>query len=160
MLKNNLLSSKFLVNNIKKNFSHQNHSKLIIVGGGTAGVTVAHQLIRDKVISNNDLTIFDKNSVHHYQPGWTKIASGVIESDFMINNYTKYKIQDLCKNFNYQNSEIKTINPENNSIETLNGDKWTYDNLIIAAGLKINLDGIPGIFITLNYIIRTKRIIK
>jgi NADPH-dependent 2,4-dienoyl-CoA reductase/sulfur reductase-like enzyme len=38
----------------------------------------------------------------------------------------------------------KEINPDNNILIDENGDKWTYDKLIVSCGITVNHDSIPG----------------
>lgn len=42
------------------------HHRVVIVGGGTAGVTVAAQLTRSQ-LDKPDIAILDPASTHHYQ---------------------------------------------------------------------------------------------
>ena len=48
--------------------------KIVIVGGGAAGISMASRLKRK--LSNPDITIVDPSDRQFYQPGFTLIASG------------------------------------------------------------------------------------
>ena len=52
-----------------------NHYKVLIVGGGTAGITVASQLAR--LMSAREIAIIEPNSYHYYQPIWTLVGAGL-----------------------------------------------------------------------------------
>jgi sulfide:quinone oxidoreductase len=119
------------------------HSKVIIIGAGTGGITTANQLIQGKNFNNKDITIFDPLSIHYYQPGFTKIA-GLHGMDKLISKNISYDMKDITKNFNFKNWAVKEFDPENNTIIDEHGGKWTYDQLIVASGIKIDLDKIPG----------------
>lgn len=43
------------------------HHRVVVVGGGTAGVTVAAQLQRNTQFENKDIAILDPAQTHHYQ---------------------------------------------------------------------------------------------
>lgn len=43
------------------------HHRIVIVGGGTAGVTVAAQVARANQLDKPDIAILDPASTHHYQ---------------------------------------------------------------------------------------------
>ena len=127
-----------------KSFS-TNFSKLIIVGGGTGGITVANQLVNSKALSYKDITIFDPSNIHYYKPGFTKLAGGVIEMGNLYDPLIRYNMNELTKNFNFKNQAVKSFAPDSNQISLDNGDTWTYDHLIVAAGLQINVDSVPGL---------------
>lgn len=49
------------------------HKKVVIVGGGTAGVNVAAQLVSHGM----KVTIIEPSRVHYYQAMWTLVAMGM-----------------------------------------------------------------------------------
>jgi len=142
-------NNKSLYSQVAKQFS-SNHSKFIIVGGGTAGISSARQLISEKIANKDDITIFDPAQFHYYQPGFTKIAGGVIKSNWVKNNFVKFDMKDVTNFVNFNNHGIKQFLPEEDAVITTSGDKFTYNRLIIAAGLQVNFDGIPGLNDLLN----------
>jgi sulfide:quinone oxidoreductase len=138
------LKSKLSIFN-NKFFSTTNHSNILIVGGGTGGITVANQLVNNRTVSNKDITIFDPSNIHYYRPGFTKLAGGVIENEAFFDKFIRYDMNKLTRNFNFENHAVAGFNPEQNQITLQNGDVWTYDHLIVSAGLQINPDSIPGL---------------
>ena len=129
-----------LTSYLVKNFSGK-HSNVIIIGAGTGGLAVGNQLANQNIVDGKNITIFDKSSQHFYQPGYTKLGGGIIDNIDEI----KFDVKDFVKRFNFQNNGISQINPESNSITTEENESWTYDQLIIAAGLEVKLDSIPGL---------------
>lgn len=57
------------------------HYKIVIVGGGTAGITVAAQLLRKNNKLKGDIAIIDPADYHYYQPLWTLVGAGVSKLD-------------------------------------------------------------------------------
>lgn len=53
--------------------------KVVIVGGGTAGITVAAQLARK--MSASDIAIIEPSDTHYYQPLWTLVGAGVVPKE-------------------------------------------------------------------------------
>ena len=49
------------------------HHRIVIVGGGTAGITVAARLRRK---GETDIVIVEPSATHVYQPLWTLVGSG------------------------------------------------------------------------------------
>ena len=77
-----LLSATLLKNKASKSDAR---GKVVIVGGGTAGITVAARLSR--ALKHPDITIVEPSAEHQYQPGYTLIASGV----FNLAQVSRYK---------------------------------------------------------------------
>ena len=124
-----------------KYFSSINrHSRVIVVGAGTGGMAVSSQLRNQGIIQAEDITIFDPAPIHYYQPGFTKIGGGIINDVRKI----MYNMEKITEGFNFQNTGISKIDPDKNRVETEKGELWTYDQLVIAAGLDVKMDSIPG----------------
>lgn len=52
------------------------HSKVVVVGAGTGGLTVAAQLLRKAPYLKDNITIIDPSENHYYQPLFTLIGAG------------------------------------------------------------------------------------
>ena len=52
------------------------HHEFLILGGGTAGITVAAKLCRQ--VSGADVAIVEPSEDHDYQPFWTLVGAGVV----------------------------------------------------------------------------------
>ena len=50
------------------------HHRIVIVGGGTAGITVAARLRRKGLAA--DIAIIEPSDKHYYQPAWTLVGGG------------------------------------------------------------------------------------
>ncbi|MCS7271152.1 MAG: NAD(P)/FAD-dependent oxidoreductase, partial [Gemmataceae bacterium] len=55
------------------------HHRVLIIGGGTAGITVAAQLRRKD--PQLDIAIIEPSSKHYYQPLWTLVGAGVFPKE-------------------------------------------------------------------------------
>ncbi len=62
--------------------------KVIIIGGGTGGISTAAKLKRER--SSWDITIIEPSSFHYYRPLWTLVGAGLTNKE-----ETKKKMEDL-----------------------------------------------------------------
>ena len=115
------------------------HHQIVIIGGGTGGIMVAAQLKRAK--KGLDIAIIDPTETHTYQPANTLVAGGLMEYDATIRSEKKLIPSGVAwiKEF------VSDIQPEQNEVVLKNGDQITYDYLVNATGIQINLDGIKGL---------------
>lgn len=113
--------------------------KIVIVGGGFAGITVAAQLMSK--LSNPDITIIEPSEKIYYQPGYTLIASGVYGD-----NDTTYNTKDFIPSgVKWVKAKAMEFMPEANKLKTSDNKTVEYDYLVVAAGLKLNYNKIEGI---------------
>ena len=56
-----------------------NHYQILIIGGGTAGIMTAAQLLKQKISSS--IAIIEPASTHYYQPAWTLVGAGTYDYD-------------------------------------------------------------------------------
>jgi sulfide:quinone oxidoreductase len=115
------------------------HHQVLIIGGGTAGIMTAAQLKREN--SSLTVAIIEPAETHYYQPAWTLVGAGTYDMD-----ETARPMSDLIPDgVTWVKDKAMTFDPENNTVKTeVNGD-LTYDYLIVAPGLQMDLDGIEGL---------------
>ena len=115
--------------------SHQ----VLVVGGGTGGLTVASQLLtRDNA---PDVAVIEPSDTHYYQPLWTLVGGGVFPKE----ESARPMKQVMPKGATWIQDAAAEIDPENNTVTTQSGDTFGYEFLVMAAGLQLNWDGIPGL---------------
>ncbi|KAI2621810.1 FAD/NAD(P)-binding domain-containing protein [Hypoxylon sp. NC1633] len=122
------------------------HHRVVIVGGGTAGVTVAAQLQRSSELEKKDIAILDPAQTHHYQPGWTLVGSGLKPLGEMHRPMSDV----IPKGVKHYPLRVSTFDPENNAIKTSEGVDVSYDYLIVAPGLETNFAAISGLEVALQ----------
>src|ERR1700734_1515725 len=108
--------------------------KVVIIGGGFAGIQLAKKLKNAPV----DVLMLDKHNYHTFQPLLYQVAIGSVAADsiaFPIRRiFTKYK------NFSFNMAEVQKINPETNTLSTSIGTVH-YDYLVVATGSDTNFFG-------------------
>lgn len=121
-----------------------NNYQIVIVGAGTAGITVAAQLLRkDKELK---VVIIDPADTHYYQPAWTLVGAGT----FDYAKTARPMGSLIPKGVKWLKEYVTTFNPENNQVHLKNGDVITYQYLVVCPGIQLNLDGIEGLKETLG----------
>ena len=132
-------TSKMLFN--KQQFAF--HSKFLIIGAGTGGLSVAGQLFQEGLVSDRkDITIVDSEQIHYYQPGFTKVGGGVYP--YHAGSLVEYEIPKITGDYTLFPHKALQVIPEQNKVTTNAGD-MTYDTLILSPGLEVNYGAIPGL---------------
>jgi NADH dehydrogenase len=109
--------------------------KVVIIGGGFAGLQLARTLIK----ANLKVILVDKQNHHQFQPLFYQIASGRLEPSSI--SFPFRKIFQKSKTVDFRMADITNILPEEKKIMTTYDRTITYDNLIIATGCRTNFFG-------------------
>ena len=116
-----------------------NKHQVLIVGGGSAGITTAAHLLRKN--RKLDVGIVDPAQWHYYQPLWTLVGGGAA-----IREKTRRSQKSVIpKGATWIQQSVMSFDPENNSITTGKGQTIGYDFLIVCPGIQINWEHIPGL---------------
>ncbi|KAJ1032691.1 hypothetical protein NDA16_000713 [Ustilago loliicola] len=115
--------------------------KVVVIGGGSAGMAVSHQLVRSGAFAQDDVAIVDPSEWHHYQPGWTLVGGGLKDKRDLRRPLASL----LDPKLKHYVSAVDTFAPEQNKITLANGNTVAYDQLVVVPGLSINYDDIKGL---------------
>ena len=118
--------------------SQKNH-QILIIGGGTAGITVAAQFLRKN--KKLDVAILEPSEKHYYQPAWTLVGAGTFDYKDTERNESTL----IPEGATWIKEYAETINAEENSVTTRSGDVIKYEFLVVCPGIQIDLDGIEGL---------------
>jgi len=109
--------------------------RVIIIGGGFAGLRVARKLNNKK---KYEVVMIDRVNHHCFQPLFYQVASARLEPSSI--SFPFRKIFQRSKNIQFRMTEITEIVPEENKVIGKDADFY-YDKLIIASGCKTNYYG-------------------
>ncbi|KAL2872919.1 hypothetical protein SGCOL_011934 [Colletotrichum sp. CLE4] len=118
----------------------RNH-KIVVVGGGSAGLTISHQLLRSGRFSQDDIAVVDPAEWHHYQPGWTLVGGG-LKSKQELRRPLESLVDPKLK---FYKQGVSSFAPEDNNIKLGNGDKLGYEQLVVAPGINIDYGSVKGL---------------
>ena len=108
--------------------------RVVIIGGGFAGLKVARKLDTNYV----QVVLIDENNYHTFQPLMYQVATAGLEPDSIA--YPLRKILKQKKRTHIRMTKVEYVNLEDKCINTAIGE-LKYDYLIIATGAKTNYFG-------------------
>jgi sulfide:quinone oxidoreductase len=118
------------------------HHRVLIVGGGTGGLSVAARLAR----SVGDVAVVEPSEVHYYQPLWTLVGAGIVEAE----KTRRFEASVMPGKVAWIRDAAAAVDPENRTVTTESGDTYGYDVLVLAPGIQLDWHRIPGVTETLG----------
>jgi sulfide:quinone oxidoreductase len=119
------------------------HTKIAIVGGGTAGITVAARLRRRGV---EGVTIVDPAVTHYYQPLWTLVGGGRAP----VEESARPQVSVIPKGVDWLRRAAAEIDPDIREITLDDGSTLGYDYAVVCPGIQLDFDKITGLTSTLG----------
>lgn len=113
--------------------------KVVIIGGGNAGISVAARLVRK--LKGLDVAVIDPSEKHYYQPLWTLVGGGVFEKQVT----ERSEASVIPKGVTWLREAVVEICPEENAVLTASRRRIGYDYLVVAPGIQLNWDRVPGL---------------
>jgi sulfide:quinone oxidoreductase len=121
--------------------SNSPHHQVLIVGGGTAGITVAASLMRRKGGRDLDVAIVEPSESHYYQPAFTLVGAGA----YAFEKTRRSEQSVIPTGVSWIKDRVEGFQPENNVVELSQGGRVSYDFLVVCPGLTLNWDQIDGV---------------
>lgn len=115
-----------------------NWPRVVIVGGGFAGLALVEKLKNKKV----QVVVFDKNNFHQFQPLLYQVATSALEPDSIVFPFRKQF--NGYKNVVFRLAEVEEIQPSSNVVKTNKGNIH-YDYLVLATGTTTNFFGMDSV---------------
>jgi sulfide:quinone oxidoreductase len=119
-----------------------NHHKVVIVGGGTAGISVASRLRKNV----DSVAVIDPADKHYYQPLWTLVGGGCADRE----TSERSEASVIPKGVEWIKDAAIGFNPDGNEVSLASGATVTYDALVVCPGIQLDWDKIPGVSDTLG----------
>jgi len=116
-------------------------SRILIIGGGSAGIMAAARLRNELSMEEAEITIVDISDKHYYQPAFTLVALGLDEPEHVVRPMSRV-VPPGCT---FVQDEVVSIEPDSRYVETKDGRKLEYDYLIVASGARLAWDEVQGL---------------
>ena len=117
----------------------KNNYKVVILGGGSGGITVAAKLSRE--LNSGDIAIIDPSEKHYYQPLWTLAGAGIIDK-----SETEKNESDLIPDgVDWIKQAVQAIDPVSQKVKLSNEVEIGYEYLVVATGLQLDWEKIEGL---------------
>jgi sulfide:quinone oxidoreductase len=115
------------------------HHRVLILGGGTAGICVAARLRRAD--ASLDIAIVEPSESHFYQPLWTLVGAGVFPPEASRRREADFIPPGVA----WIRDRVAEIVPDQRAVVTSDGRRLTYDWLVVALGIQVEWHAIPGL---------------
>jgi len=113
--------------------------KVLIVGGGTAGITVAAQL--KKRLKAGEIAIVEPSTKHYYQPLWTLVGGGIFPKERSEREEKDY----IPDGVEWIQARVTEFYPEKNAVLTDKHGEIGYEYLVVCPGIQINWHLVKGL---------------
>jgi NADH dehydrogenase len=116
------------------NIPNSSNPRIVIIGGGFAGIALAKKLKNKNV----QVVLLDKHNYHTFQPLLYQVATGGLEAGSIA--YPIRKVIQEYKDFYFRLTSVTEIDTKNKKVIAEIGE-LSYDYLVIATGSKTNYFG-------------------
>ncbi|MGK2867326.1 MAG: FAD-dependent oxidoreductase [Mycobacterium sp.] len=112
--------------------------QILVVGGGTAGISVAARLLRN---GHSDVAVMEPSSKHYYQPLWTLVGGGQAKAS----TTERSEASVMPKQATWIKNAAATVDPDNNTVTGADGAVYEYDVLVVCPGIQLDWDRTEGL---------------
>jgi sulfide:quinone oxidoreductase len=114
-------------------------TRVVIVGGGAGGITVAARLANSG--ESLKIQIVEPSDKHYYQPLWTLVGAGVFPREESERNEADF----IPPGVEWIKEFVDSFQPEQNRVTLRDGRHLEYDYLVVSPGLQINWQKVKGL---------------
>ena len=112
--------------------------QVLIVGGGSAGITVAARLLRK---GYTDVAVIEPSDKHYYQPLWTLVGGGQATAS----STERPEASVMPKKATWIRKAANGFDPDNNTVTCSDGSTYAYDVLVVCPGIQLDWDKTEGL---------------
>ncbi|KUI33545.1 pyridine nucleotide-disulfide oxidoreductase [Mycobacterium sp. IS-1496] len=112
--------------------------RIVIVGGGTAGISVAARLLRR---SHSDVAVIEPSDTHYYQPLWTLVGGGQAKAS----TTARPEASVMPDGATWIKNAAASVDPDNNAVTCVDGAVYEYDVLVVSPGIQLDWNRTEGL---------------
>ncbi|MBK1634492.1 bifunctional protein tyrosine phosphatase family protein/NAD(P)/FAD-dependent oxidoreductase [Rhodovulum adriaticum] len=117
---------------------------VLVIGGGAGGIAAAASLLKRR--QGLKLAIVEPSEHHDYQPGWTLVGAGLLDRADTVRRTADI----LPKGAKWIRGAVASFDPDTSEVTLEDGARFGYRVLLVAPGLKLDWDAVPGLRETLG----------
>ncbi|MCC6946822.1 MAG: NAD(P)/FAD-dependent oxidoreductase [Bradyrhizobiaceae bacterium] len=118
-------------------------ARIVIAGAGAAGLSLAARLRRQ--MPNATIILIDAKKEHHFQPGFTLVATGLWSPADVTERNADY----VPRGVEWIEQAVAEFDPDAKAVVTAAGQRVAYDFLFVATGLMLDYRAIAGMDLSL-----------
>ena len=119
------------------------HHRVVVIGGGNAGLSVAGRLRRHGV---EDVAVVEPRLHHLFQPLFSHVAGGVARASAAV----RPQATVIPKGVTWIRDSVADLDPRSDTVVLDSGGTITYDHVIVCPGVRLDWERIPGLVAALD----------
>ncbi|KTS03511.1 NAD(P)/FAD-dependent oxidoreductase [Microbacterium testaceum] len=112
--------------------------RIVVVGGGNAGLSVAGRLHRAGLA---DITVIEPRTLHVFAPLQSHIAGGAARAS----EAARPQADVIPPGVRWLRDEVFTVDAETRRVHLISGGRVDYDQLVVCAGMRMAWEQVPGL---------------
>ncbi|MEC4015280.1 NAD(P)/FAD-dependent oxidoreductase [Streptomyces sp. H27-D2] len=113
------------------------HHQVLVIGGGTAGISVAARLRRAGV---GGVGLLEPSDTHYYQPLWTLVGGGCAP----LAESARPEASLIPGKTRWIKDRAESVDPDSRTVSTAGGALLGYDRLVVCPGIQLDWNRVPG----------------
>ena len=115
--------------------------KVVVLGGGSAGLSVAAQLMRKLGRTQADVCVIEPGDYHYYRPHFTLAGAGIVP----LERSRRPMADVMPRGAHWVKASAAKLDPDHDRVILDNGGIVEYDYLVLATGMELDLARIKGL---------------